>query len=385
MPSHQPFPASPAAAAPPPAAQGRGPGAAAVPVCALWIVLIALLPRPAVAQGGQGPAPVRYTEALRQQVAGQLQLTGTVEAVDSSVVAAEVAGLVAAFPAREGTWVRAGEPLLRLETQPIALRLEVARGELSEAQARLEQAELRLARQRELQQSGVVSTQTLDDAIYEHQAWQGRAQRLTAEVAALERDLGRATVRAPFAGVVVAEHTQKGEWLAVGDPVVDLISLQTLEVRVEVPERHYAEVRVGGRARVVFDSLNGLALAGEVHAVVPRADARARTFPVKVRFGDREGRVGAGMLARVALPFASASAVLVPKDAVVSQGPERFVWVIRDGGAVERVDVQPGRATGAWVVVAGGVAAGDRVVTRGNERLQPGMKVAGQPQEYPAP
>ena len=78
-------------------------------------------------------------------------------------------------------------------------------------------------------------------------------------------------------------------------------------------------------------------------------------------------------------------ALLVPKDAVVRVGPQEQVFRIKDDGTVEPIPVQIGQGVGEWLVVAGPLAGGDRVVTRGNERLQPGQAVRGEPLEYPVP
>ena len=92
------------------------------------------------------------------------------------------------------------------------------------------------------------------------------------------------------------------------------------------------------------------------------------------------------MLARVALPMGALfDALLVPKDAIVRQGPQEMVYRIKEDDTVEPVTVTSGQGIGVWIAVQGELAPGDRVVTRGNERIFPGMPVAGEPQEYPQP
>ncbi len=136
-------------------------------------------------------------------------------------------------------------------------------------------------------------------------------------------------MKAPFSGVVVAERCEVGEWVGRGDPVSELASLHDLEVRVEVPERYFSQLERGAEATISFTSLAGLELIGEVSAIIPRANPQARTFPLKVRLANPEGRIGVGMLARVAFP---AGAVLP-----------------RDGGAQGRGD-HPGRGPDASTV-----------------------------------
>lgn len=332
------------------------------------------------------PSPVRFTEARHHDLRRTISLTGSVASRRSSLVATEVAGAVSRLFAREGDRVKRGAPLAGLRSEEIRLRLEAARGQLQEAEARLKLAGSQLARARELFSEQIISQGDLDDAISESEAWSGRVAQLTSDVARLEIDLERATIRAPFSGAVVREHTAEGEWLAIGDPVVEMVDLGDLEVTVEVPESYYSGLAAGGSARVIFDSLGGREVAGTIRAVVPRANAQARTFPVKIGLDNKERLIGAGMLAQVYLPVGETRpTVVVPKDAVAAQGRDSVVYVIGEGDAARPVVVRTGAAAGVWIAVEGDVAAGDRVVTRGNERLSPGQKVVPEPMEYPAP
>ena len=348
----------------------------------VWLGAHALAQGP----GGATASPVRYTEAREYAVRRALTLPGTVEARTQSLVASDIAGAVVELAAREGDVVGQGQPLARLRTTTLELRRDAAQAQLKEAQARLKLAERNLDRARELLEAKVISRQQYDDAFYESNAWQGRVEQLTADIARISDDIERSTIRAPFAGTVTAERTQVGEWLAVGDPVVELVSLGILEIRVEVPEQYFRNLNPGAKATVTFESLPGMNVTGQVSAIVPRADPAARTFPLKVRLENREGRIGVGMLAQVSFAAGeSFRATVVPKDAVIRRGPEQFVYLMNGDNTVSLVKVETGEGVGAWVEVRGDVRAGQKVVTRGNERLFPGQKVTGQPQEYELP
>ena len=243
-----------------------------------------------------------------------------------------------------------------------------------------------LERSEGLFEEKIISRQQLDDAVSEYEAWQGRVAQLEADVSRLEDDLARTTVRAPFTGVVVEEHIAEGEWLVAGGAVVELLDIEDLEVMVEVPESYFSGVRVGGVASVAIASIDGLEVEGRVRAVVPKASSQSRTFPVKISVANPEGRIGVGMLATVALPVGDpVASIVVPKDAVVSQGNQSIVLRVGDDNVVERVVVAPGASQGGWVAVEGGVLAGDRVITRGNERVFPGQEVTAEPLAYDEP
>jgi len=350
-----------------------------------WILAAAGLTLATVAVAQQA-SPVRFTEVQNHEVRRSIRLPGSVESRTASIVATEVAGYVVAVDVQEGDRVRKGHPLARLRTIWFELQLQAAEGRLKEARARLDLAESKLRRARKLFDDEVISQDELDDAFSENTAWQGRVDQTTAEIAQLNLALDRCTIRAPFGGVVVAKRTDLGQWIEQGGPVFEMVELDSLEVRVEVPERLFAQLRLGAGAEVVIESLSDLLVTGRIDGIIPRADPRARSFPIKVRIPNPDGRIGVGMLAQVSLDAGEIyTAVVVPKDAVVRQGAQEVVFRIDANETVEPVPVSSGQALGEWVVVDGPVAPGDRVVTRGNERLFPGQPVQGEVLEYPLP
>ncbi len=337
-------------------------------------------------KGGPPPATVRYTVAREIDLKRTLTLPGSVEAQTWSTVASSVAGQVIEFTGREGLRVKAGDVLARLRTTTLELHLASQKASLAEAEARQKLAESNLARAKELFAGGVASRQQLDDAQSEYNAWSGRTDSLKAEIARIRDDIEQATIRAPFSGVVARERTESGQWLAVGAPVVDLMLIDQLEIRVDAPERFFAGLRAGAAATATFESLPGVTAQGRVIAVIPQADPQARTFPVKVLISNERGRIGAGMLAQVIFSAGeSYRATMVPKDAVISRGQRRILYRVNGTGTVDEVAIETGAGSRQWVEVRGGVKPGDRVITRGNERIFAGQPVHATLLEYDRP
>ncbi len=208
-----------------------------------------------------------------------------------------------------------------------------------------------------------------------------------AMVEKLQDQIKKHTIIARFAGYVTAEYTEVGAWLSRGDPVVEIVALDEVEVQAAVLEDHVPHVQVGSEVRVELPSLADRVFMGKVALVVPQADLRARTFPVKVRVKNEITPGGpllkSGMLARVLLPTGQPQeALLVPKDALVlggRNGPLVFVFQPEAGdgkrGQVRPVAVELGVAEGSWIQVRGPLAAGQQVVVEGNERLRAGQVV----------
>ena len=355
-------------------------------ICSLGLLSLAGLLEIVSAQQ-MPPSPVSYTEAKEYSLQRSVQLPGSVEALKVSIVASEVAGLVVEFSAREGTAVTKGQPVARLRRETHQLSLTSAAGQLKEDEARHQLAERNLERTRELFSTKDVSQKQLDDAQFELNAWQGRLEKQKAEIYKIKDELERHTILAPFSGVVVRKFTELGQWLAEGGPVVELMALDELEVVVDVPERYYVRIKPRAPTQVSFEALEGMQVTGRVSAIIPRADPQASTFKMKVRIPNSNGRIEEGMLTQLLLLEGSAyQATIVPKDAVVTKGPQKLVYVMNGNNMVTKLPVQTGSGVGAWIEGQGALKAGQKVVTRGNERQrrQAVTNRTGSPVELPA-
>jgi RND family efflux transporter MFP subunit len=195
-----------------------------------------------------------------------------------------------------------------------------------------------------------------------------RAQLRLAEIA-----LRDAEIRAPYAGVVTRRHTEVGAHVDIGDPVVSLVDDHTLEIEAEVPAQ-----RIGGLApgaAVTFE-LGGVVRDATVRAAIPEENPLTRTRTV--RFVPDFGEItdlAANRSVTVHVPAGKPRTVTtVHKDAILSRKGRHEVVVVVDGTAEVR-PVTLGEAVGNRFEVIGGLAAGDLVVVRGNERLRSGQKV----------
>lgn len=330
-------------------------------------------------------APIRYTPAASHSFRSEVRLPGSVQSSLSSTVAGEVDGLVEEFTVRQGDAVKKGQLLVRLRTKQLELQKKGIEAELEETLARQSLSERELGRAQELFDAQIIAREELDAKQFDLNAWKGRDLRLRAGIERVEDEIERAAIHAPFDGVVLEERTQVGEWLGQGDPVVELMSTDGLEVRVDVPERYIRRFRTGSQVGIAFAALDGKRVLGKVRAVIPQADVEARTFPVIVTFAN-PGGAAPGMMAEAVFSGSDQSGqTIVPKDAVVLQAGRQTVFVVTSEGTVRPVAIRQGVGVGQWVVVEGQVNPGDRVVTRGNERLTPGQPVVGEPLEYPQP
>ena len=406
------------------------------------VAIVAVLCLPGSSRAQRGPAPVVVAPVTLRDVAVGQSFVGTVMPLKKVVIGSAVDGRVVEFLVNEGDRVTKGQPLARLLTETIRLELAAAEAErelrkqelaelengsrpqeIQQAQARMlaakanwEFTEARSERAKALYESRAgraVSEEILEQAVsaaqkdeqsYEEakaahelvvagprteKIAQAKARLLVQEavVDRLQDQIKKHTMIARFDGYVTAEFTEEGAWVSRGDPVAEVVALDQVDVQAAVLEDHVPHVQVGSVVRVQLPSLADRVFTGKVVLVVPQADLRSRTFPVKVRVENEITAEGpllkSGMLARLVLPTGKRQeALLVPKDALVlggREGPVVFVFQPDTGnnkqGKVRPAVVQLGVAEGSWIQVRGTLQAGQRVVVQGNERLRPGQEV----------
>lgn len=321
-------------------------------------------------------APVRVTPAVQREVRPYVLLIGTSGAFRRSVVASEVGGRVVAFEARRAQAVDRNGVLARIDRTRWTLQLKQARAELQEIRQTYQNALLKLKRTRALHEEKSISSRQYDDARFEAAALESRIAAIQARIEAIEFDLTRCVVRAPFAGIVAEEYTEVGEWAKEGGAIAEIVDIDPLLVTVPVPDRYVRHVAAGQVFAVRFFGLDRDGeRQGTVRGVVPEGNKEARTFPVEILVPNPRGNLFAGLSCEVRIPVGKAeSRLLVHKDAVVPGGGDYHVFSVREGLAV-RIPVERGQAYEGFVTVRGDLGPGEPVVTEGNERLRPGQPV----------
>ncbi len=328
---------------------------------------------------GPPPALVATAEVESGRLQAPLLLVGNSEPLRLAEVAAETQGLVSSISARQGDRVARGAVLVKLRDRRQRLLRDEAQARREEVGSRLKKAEADARRAQGLFNNKFISDEELQARLTERDALLRQQEQLGAAIRLIEDRLSRMIIRAPFAGQVLAEKTEQGQWLGEGDTALVLADLSTVKVMVPVPEQRITRIKPGQDIAVSFDALPGMNFTGKIAAVIPQAQSQARTFPVQVNIANPDGLILAGMLARARFDIGAETDVLfVPKDALVPRpdGTSYIVQVV-DGKAV-MIPVRLISGSGekfAIVPLKGKLAAGDRVVVRGNERLRPGQAV----------
>ncbi len=345
-----------------------------------------------LAQQGGGARPATavgmdtvQVEPLRQTV----PVIGRLVATQTGVVAARVAGPVARYMVQVGDRVEKGDILAELITDAFEWELNRRAADVSTAQAELQtsRASLRLLSQElerldGLRQSPAFSQARYDDKAQEVIRARSEIAEETASLKSAEADLMLAEIamkntkiRAPYDGAITHRHSEAGAYLQVGDPVVTLLNYTDLEVEADVPANRIAGLVTGTDVPARLQT--GEQAIAAVRTVIPDENPRTRTRRVRFSFelGESNALLASNQSVTVQIPVGEArDVVTVHKDAVLNRGGRQLVVLLQDGKAEFR-PVTLGEAVGQRFVVNSGLAEGDKVVIRGNERLRPGQAI----------
>ncbi|MEO0577892.1 MAG: efflux RND transporter periplasmic adaptor subunit, partial [Pseudomonadota bacterium] len=243
---------------------------------------------------------------------------------------------------------------------------------LNRARIQVRQLESEYRRQSELSETSVVSEFQLEQTKANRDLAIADADIIAVRIRQIDERIRRATVRAPFAGVVTERMQRIGEEVAPGVPLAAMTDLGQLEVRAFVPLKHLDRTHVGDE----LDVFNADArLRGIIRALVPTGDIRSQTFEARIDIA-AEGALNVGELVSVAVPIRTAATSLaVPRDALVLRSDGNYVFRINAEDTAERVEVELGDSAGDLIAVTGPLREGDRVAIRGGETLSDGVAV----------
>lgn len=344
-------------------------------------------------QGGGPPPPsVSVAEVVVRDVTPWDAFTGRIEAMETVQIRPRVAGVVDEVRYREGDIVRKGELLFLIDQRPFRAELARAEAELARAEAQAELARAESARAQNIFERKLLSQDDYDQRVAA--AHQAEANRRAAEAALqLARlDLGYTEIRAPIDGRAGRALATRGN-LVSSDPTPDVlttvVSLDPVHVYFEADEltylRHAGGIRRGGAQP---DTLVNVGLAGEdgfprqgrVDFVDNQMNPQTGTIRMRAVLDNKDRQLTPGLFARVQLLApAPVTALLIVDDAILTDQDRKFVYVLGPDNQALRRDITPGQSADGLRIVSAGLAAGDRVIVHGIQKVFfPGMPVVPQ-------
>lgn len=317
-----------------------------------------------------------------------ISANGYVVARTKASVSSKILGRLAWIGVTEGSRLRGGEIIARLESADYEAAVNASHAQIAQIEAQIVQAKRDLKRAESLRSQNLVSDAELENTQTRLEVLQAQAGAARAQEKLSEANLENTRVRAPFSGTVLRKDAEVGEIVAPSaagggltrTAIVTLADLTTLEVEVDVNEAYIAQVRNGQDARITLDAYPDTSFRGRVRQVVPTADRQKATVLVKVSILDRDPRILPEMGAKVvfeahgAQVAAAPRRVFVPQAAITQAAGQASVWVV-ENGAVRRQNVDVGPERGDRIEVRQGLSGGETLVLEAPAGLDNGTKV----------
>lgn len=355
---------------------------------------------PAAAAGGRPPSTVIVRPAVSKAIVESLTVTGTLRAVRRADVAARESAAVQSIEVDEGDLAQKGDTLAILDGRRLEAQLAELTASLTAAHAELTQREAEHERSvqdeemmRGLWEERAVAEREYLDSLREMKVAAARenAARESIEAASKRLDLlgvrrDDLSIKAPFTGRVVSLHTELGEWLNEGDPVITLLSTGEVEAWLQLPERNAAvlretspesvELRLPGRAETIqADRL----------VVIPDVEGRSRRFNLVAHISDPDNTLTPGSSVEASVPLGlPTERIVISADAIMKSYAGTYVFIPDSSGEgpplAKQVPVEVlFERDGESILAPGLLKAGDPVIVEGNERLFPNTPLDPKP------
>lgn len=307
--------------------------------------------------------PIEVTTVEKGNISAYFTGTASLEAENEATVVAKVTGVVEKLYVEEGHRVKANQVMAQLDDDKLAL-------DLKEAQARLKQMESEYKRKKELFQKNIVSTED-----YERARSDFEMQKTKVEQAKLLKDY--TSIRAPFGGIVAERMIKVGNMVPLHEACFRVTGFEPLLAVLHVPEKDLRKLLKDQPAVLELDALPGEPYTGKILRISPVVDPKTGTFKVTVAVTGHKGTLKPGMFSRVKVAYdVHADTLLLPKDAVLTEGNESVVFVVnKKENTVQRKVIKVGYINTTHLEIASGLELGDIVVQTGIGGLKDGSKI----------
>jgi multidrug efflux system membrane fusion protein len=328
------------------------------------------------------PVPVTTAKATERNIPVTLLVVGRAEAYESVVLKARVDGQVAAVLFTEGQHVRQGDVLIRLDPTDFSARLQQAEATAARDEALIAKSRADTARYSALKDRNFVSEEKVNDIRTNEAAATANLRSSKAAAEVLRLQLSYATIRAPITGVVGARLVFPGSAIKINDTTLAVVNrIRPLLVSLSIPEKHLPRLRSamksgGMKVDISLPGESSQHIDGDVHFLDNAVDTTTGTILMKARVANDDEKLTPGQFLNVILLLDTlVNAVTVPNEAVQQGADGNFTYVVKDDSSVELRKIETAASAGGVTAIRTGLKAGETVVTDGQLRLAPGVKV----------
>lgn len=331
-------------------------------------------------QEASQPIPVRIGTPQLKEERQTVAVSGTVASPDAPAnVSVLVSGRVIGVGPREGDYIRKGEFLAAVDPTEYRLALAAAKAQSDQARVGYERAEDEHRRMRMLYDSKSLAPNDYQKFKAARDSAAQQYQQALASEKLARKHLADATLRAPLTGYVSRRSVEPGQLAAPGQPVFEIVQLDTVEVSVGVPETDIHLVRVGQKAMVSLPALPGTSFEGSVRVINVSADPNTRTFMTRITIPNPKHTLRIGMVAEARIRADRTMKMLaLPIESIVRdpQGALMVYVYFPDQKRVYARRVDTGGLYGREIEITRGLSGAEQVVLAGQERLRDGAVVS---------
>lgn len=309
----------------------------------------------------------------RGNISSKQNFNGTLNFNQKSRLASESEGKVTKLYFDEGDYVKKGQVLLEIDTQILNANIKATKASIKEVGFSLQRAELDFKRYEALLAKQSVSKQKYDEFYFQKMQLEQKLISLEFSLDAQNIAKNKKHIRAPFSGYISTRSVQVGEWLKEGSEVALLLNPNKIDIIIHLPSSFIKNV---SKNKTIMVTINGKEYKTKMIGVLLSGNEKTRTFPLKLRLLPTKDTFFDGMQARLSLEKSSVSNVLlVSRDAVIKRFSKDVVFIIKDNKAL-MVPVHIIAYEGQKIAISSNeLKVGDKVVTKGNERIQPNQEI----------
>jgi len=318
-------------------------------------------------------SPVKLDAVTKVSLPATTDLMGTLHSRSHIQITAGINGRLE-WLAEPGTHVKSGDTLVKMDLLPLKLKLSEQKAQIKRANINLAYLKNEWDRLQKLRKTNSTSQFQLDQTRSQYELAQADIEIAQLKLQQIEDQINRATVKAPFEGVITQRITRAGTDVSRSDTLLKLLDTENLEVRVFVPIKYLAYISKGELLNVFA---NDQEIAAPIIAKIPSADPRSQTFEVRIKVPQSlNNHWAAGQLVKVTVPTQNKLAKLtVHRDALILRKDGTYVIKVDSENKAHKLFVTVGAGDLNRVAVQGDLVEGDKVAIRGAERLSEGQLV----------
>ncbi|MDZ4681187.1 MAG: efflux RND transporter periplasmic adaptor subunit [Saprospiraceae bacterium] len=304
--------------------------------------------------------PIKAMLIKSGELTDYISVNGSTVANEKVFVSSEVAGKITDIKFSEGMLVKKGAVLVQLDNQEL-------QAQMRELQVRKDLTQKIAERLQGLYAKEGVSLQ-------EYEIARAEADQVKAQISLLGVQIEKRTIRAPFEGLLGLRQVSDGAYLSPGSPIVELVSINPINIEFSIPEKYSRQVARGTRINFRLDGSDEK-FSATVVAKEPNIDANTRTLKLKASAPNPQGRILPGAFTNISVNLSkSDKAIMIPTQAIIPELNGKKVYVYKSGKA-EAVNIETGVRQDTYIQVTSGLSPGDTLITTGILQVKPGSDV----------